>query len=218
MCSLVSALDLERKIDEYLLTSLVANIAPSTASIALIRKVEDSLNSITSLTQPDGFVALTHAVQVQNDDTNAWYEAFVDAHSGEILSVTEFVAGTTFAVVPITKDALTEGEETPVNPEDTASSASGWVASNQTAYVHCRASSSTLSWSLSGDNVLAYKSSHSAMTFASSVGTFDYPYDTTLGPTGGSNIDATRTNVFYILSVRQPSPVLLHPTAQRGPQ
>ncbi|KAK0460806.1 hypothetical protein IW261DRAFT_1349404 [Armillaria novae-zelandiae] len=196
MCSLVSALELERKIYEYLLTSLVANIAPSTSSIAFIRKVEDTLlgtqNSITSLSQHDGFVALTHAVQVQNDDTNAWYEAFVDAHSGEILSVTEFVAGTTFAVVLITKDALTEGEETPVNPEDTASSASGWV--------HCRASSSTLSWSLSGDNVLAYKSSHSATTFESSADTFNYPYETTLGPTGGSNIEAARTNAFYIIN------------------
>ncbi|KAK0467497.1 Fungalysin metallopeptidase-domain-containing protein [Armillaria novae-zelandiae] len=171
------------------------NIAPSIPSVSLdtslISKVEDTLlgthNGITSLeylARPDGSVALVHVVQVQNDDTNAWYEAFVDAHSGEILSVTDFVAEAMFTVVPITKDAVTEGEETLVDPEDIASSASGWVASNETA----------------GNNVIAYKSSQSATTFESSTDTFDYPYDTTLGPTGGSNIDAARTNAFYIIN------------------
>ncbi|KAK0505595.1 Fungalysin metallopeptidase-domain-containing protein [Armillaria luteobubalina] len=64
------------------LTSLAANIAPSTLSIALdsslISKVEDTLlgthNDVTSLeylARPDGFVVLTHVIQVQNDDTNA---------------------------------------------------------------------------------------------------------------------------------------------------
>ncbi|KAK0431441.1 Fungalysin metallopeptidase-domain-containing protein [Armillaria borealis] len=172
-----------------------SNIATSTPSIALdsslVSKVEETLlgthNDITSLeylARPDGSVALTHVIQVQNGDTNAWYEAFVDAHSGEILSVTDFVSEATFTVVPITKDAVTEGEEILVDPEDLTSSASSWVASNQTA----------------GNNVIAYKSSQSATTFQSSADTFDYPYDTTLGPTGGSNIDAARTNAFYIIN------------------
>ncbi|SJL17912.1 uncharacterized protein ARMOST_21481 [Armillaria ostoyae] len=86
--------------------------------------------------------------------------------------------------VPVTKDAVTEGEEILVDLEDLTSSASGWVASNQTA----------------GNNVIAYKSSQSATTSQSSDDTFDYPYDTTLGPTGGSNIDAARTNAFYIIN------------------
>ncbi len=38
------------------------------------------------------------------------------------------------------------------------------------------------------------------MTSQSSAGTFDYPYDTTLRPTGGSNFDAARTNTFYIIN------------------
>ncbi|KAK0462292.1 uncharacterized protein EV420DRAFT_1220663, partial [Desarmillaria tabescens] len=73
----------------------------STPSIALdnslISKVEETLlgthNGVTSLeylAHPDGSVALTHVVQVRNNETNAWYEAFVDTHSGEILSVTNF--------------------------------------------------------------------------------------------------------------------------------
>ncbi|KAK0184108.1 Fungalysin metallopeptidase-domain-containing protein [Armillaria mellea] len=172
-----------------------SNIAPSTPSIvldsSLISKVEDTLlgthNGITSLeylARPDGSVALAHVVQVQNDDTNSWYEAFVDAHSGEILSVTDFVAEATFTVVPITEDAVTESEQTLVDPEDLASSASGWVTSNQTA----------------GNNVIAYKSSQTATTSESSADSFDYPYNTTIGPTNGSNIDAARTNAFYIIN------------------
>ncbi|SJL18088.1 uncharacterized protein ARMOST_21660 [Armillaria ostoyae] len=171
-----------------------SNIAPSTPSIALdsslVSKVEEILlgaygiMSLEYLAQPGRSVALTHIIQVQNDDANAWYKAFIHAHSGEIFSVTDFVSEATFTVVPITKDAVTEGEETLVDSEDLTSSASGWIASNQTA----------------GNNVIAYKSSQSATTSQSSADTFDYPYDTTLGPTGGSNIDAARTNAFYIIN------------------
>ena len=40
----------------------------------------------------DGSVVLTHSFQVRNEDKNTWYEAFVDAHSGELVSITDFVA------------------------------------------------------------------------------------------------------------------------------
>ena len=43
----------------------------------------------------DGTLALTYAFQVNNETTGAWYEAFVDAHSGQLLSVTDFVTHAT---------------------------------------------------------------------------------------------------------------------------
>lgn len=43
------------------------------------------------LAMGDGSVALTHVIQIQNATTNGWYEAYIDAHSGELLSVTDFV-------------------------------------------------------------------------------------------------------------------------------
>ncbi|KAF6765572.1 hypothetical protein DFP72DRAFT_1108400 [Ephemerocybe angulata] len=46
--------------------------------------------SLQYLARPDGSVALVHAVQIQNEQVNSWYEAFVDAHSGELLSATDF--------------------------------------------------------------------------------------------------------------------------------
>jgi len=41
--------------------------------------------------QPCGFAALTHVIQIRNENAGTWYEAFVDAHNNTILSVTEFI-------------------------------------------------------------------------------------------------------------------------------
>ncbi|KAK0467526.1 hypothetical protein IW261DRAFT_1612992 [Armillaria novae-zelandiae] len=168
------------------LTPLVTNIAPSTPSIALdsslISKVEDTLgthNDITSLAWPDGFVALAQARSFQSRT---------------------FVAEATFTVVPITKDAVIEGEVTLVDREDVASSAS-WLGNEQpNCWKHMAVAIIFGCYYRHRNNDIAYKSSHPATTFESSTDTFDYPYDTTLGPTGGSNIDAAHTNVFYIIN------------------
>ncbi|KAK0449001.1 Fungalysin metallopeptidase-domain-containing protein [Desarmillaria tabescens] len=172
-------------------TTNIASSSPSVSVDSIISKVEDSfiaayngISSLEYLAHSDGSIALTHVVQVQNEETNAWYEAFVDAHLGEILSVTDFVAQATYTVVPITKASVAEGEETLVDPEDFDSSPEGWVENGVTA----------------GNNVVAYKSNQSATTSESSTNTFDYPFNVTIGPTEGSNIDAVRTNAFYIIN------------------
>ncbi|SJL08867.1 uncharacterized protein ARMOST_12239 [Armillaria ostoyae] len=172
-------------------TSNIVSSSPSVSVDSIIGKVEGSFvatyNGVFSpeyLAQSDGSIALTHIVQMRNEETNAWYEAFVDAHSGEILSVTDFVAQATHTVVPITKASVAEGEETLVNPEDFDSSPEGWVQNGETA----------------GNNVIAYKGTQSATTPESSPDTFDYPYNLTIGPTEGGNLDAIRTNAFYIIN------------------
>ena len=40
----------------------------------------------------DGSVALTHVVQVRDDSKALWCEAFVDAHTGDIVQLTDFVS------------------------------------------------------------------------------------------------------------------------------
>ena len=40
----------------------------------------------------DGSIALTHVFQVRNEAEGTWVEAFVDATSGEVVSITDFVA------------------------------------------------------------------------------------------------------------------------------
>jgi hypothetical protein len=44
-------------------------------------------------------VVLTRVVQIQDDVAGSWYEAFVDAHSGDVVSVTDFVAHATVSFV-----------------------------------------------------------------------------------------------------------------------
>ncbi len=54
--------------------------------------------------------------------------------------------------------------------------------------------------SISGNNVIAYKGTQSVTILESSPDTFDYPYNVTIGPTEGGNLDAIRTNAFYIIN------------------
>jgi extracellular elastinolytic metalloproteinase len=87
-------------------SSFASRIAASTPTYDLnkaISNAEDALSGTKNdiepgleyLVRPDGSVALSHVLQVSNKEDGTWYEAFVDAHSGELLSVTDFVAEAT---------------------------------------------------------------------------------------------------------------------------
>lgn len=82
---------------------IVAKLAPSTPSVSfdsIKSRIEDELDgkfnnkepTIEYLARPDGSAALTHVFQIRNEEKSSWVEAFVDAHTGELLSVTDFVA------------------------------------------------------------------------------------------------------------------------------
>lgn len=51
--------------------------------------------SLQYLAKEDGSLALTHVLHVTNDTSGTYYEVFVDAHSGELVTVTDFVAQAT---------------------------------------------------------------------------------------------------------------------------
>jgi len=100
-------------------------------------------------------VALVHVIQIQGDDT--WFQVYIDAHSGQVVSSTNFrsdfeqpgvsiliiqfykilMAGSyhlQYAAVPIEKQKI---EEVPfetfiVNPADNISSPRGWHDNGQT--------------------------------------------------------------------------------------
>ncbi|KAK7038894.1 hypothetical protein VNI00_010528 [Paramarasmius palmivorus] len=178
-----------------------ANAADSTPTVdvnTVIAKVEEALEGKKNEIEPtleylalsDGSSALVHVFQVQNIEENTWYEAYVDAHSGELISVTDFVADASYKVLPIQKVDVTEGLETLTNPQITSASPQGWHSDGTT--------STTVT---AGNNVIAYKGSQSATTSQSSSGlNFVYTYDPTVAPTSGQNVDAARTNAFYIIN------------------
>ncbi|KAF6749059.1 hypothetical protein DFP72DRAFT_1049171 [Ephemerocybe angulata] len=78
----------------------IADAKPTIDFQRVVPKVEEQLEgkynnhptTLEYLARPDGTAALTHVVQIQNEEVNSCYEAFIDAHTGELLSVTDFTA------------------------------------------------------------------------------------------------------------------------------
>ncbi|RPD58604.1 hypothetical protein L226DRAFT_614631 [Lentinus tigrinus ALCF2SS1-7] len=85
------------------------------------------------LMQDDGFVALTHSFQVRNAAAGTWFQAFVDAASGELVSIIDYVAHASYLALPVWKETLSEGLEMLVDPQDHALSYKGDTTSVTTA-------------------------------------------------------------------------------------
>lgn len=176
------------------------NTAPATPSISLenaISIAEVTLDgiyngqpaSIQYIAKEDGSMVLSHSMQIRNEAKGTWYDAFVDAHSGELVHVTDFVAKASYLVLPIQKQVLTQGFETLKDPFDSFSSPLGWHSDGKSNYT-----------TTTGNNVIAFKDvTETALTRASSPDlNFIYKQDPTVQPTVQVNIDAARTNTFYI--------------------
>ncbi|KAF9049094.1 Fungalysin metallopeptidase-domain-containing protein [Panaeolus papilionaceus] len=176
----------------------IAATRPTVAASSVIAKVEEAFEGKYNgfpigqefLTLADGSAALVHTIQVQNEEVNSWFEVYVDAHSGEILSATDYVAHASYKVLPINKKDIREGLETLVDPQDTLASPSGWHSTG-----------STTTTTTAGNNVVAYKSSESGTTSQSSTDLiFDYTYDTASAPSATVNLNAARVNAFYTIN------------------
>lgn len=85
---------------------MLAKVASADATLSLedaIANAERLLNgtynnhpaTLEYFAKEDGSVALSHVMQIENSEAGTWFEAFVDAHSGELLSVTDFLAHAT---------------------------------------------------------------------------------------------------------------------------
>lgn len=66
--------------------------AISIAESKLSGKFNEHPATLEFVAKKDGSLALTRVMQIENDTTGAWFEAFVDAHSGELVQLTDFVA------------------------------------------------------------------------------------------------------------------------------
>jgi extracellular elastinolytic metalloproteinase len=166
------------------------------AEEALDGKHNDHKPTLEYLALEDGSVALTHVVQIRDEDKGIWKEAFVDAHTKELRGVTDFVAKASYRVVPITKQDPTEGFELLTDPQDTTASPNGWHKIGATTYPET-----------SGNNVISYKGityrgrGLKQTTKESSLSlNFDYKQDPNAEPTTATNLDAARTNAFYVVN------------------
>ncbi|VDC06722.1 unnamed protein product [Peniophora sp. CBMAI 1063] len=174
-------------------TSAIASSEPTvsvedaikTAEAALGASVNDHPGSLEYLALADGSVALTHVVQVQDEEKGIWVEAFVDAHTNELISIVNFVTKLTYRVLPIQEEVLTQGFQNLANPENTAASPLGWVTSTTTA----------------GNNAIAYKTSQTTgVAKESSTGSFIYTANPAQAPTVTANVNAAIVNAFYVVN------------------
>ncbi|KAK7687628.1 hypothetical protein QCA50_008842 [Cerrena zonata] len=145
--------------------------------------------SLEYVAQQDGSLKLAHVLQVRNEEAGTWYEAFVDAHTADVISVTDFVSKATYRVLPIQKQDPREGFETLADPQDTVASPQGWHSDG-----------TTTTTTTAGNNVVAYKGATTATAAQSSSGQFIYTQSATQAPTTAANVAAAKVNAFYIVN------------------
>ncbi|PPQ72749.1 hypothetical protein CVT26_003029 [Gymnopilus dilepis] len=137
--------------------------------------------------KPDGTAVLTHVIQIEKDQTGAWFEAFVDAHAGTLVSITDFVSKASYLVLPMQEETLLEGFEVLANPSDPLASPLGW---------HNTGTANT-----TGNNAVSFKGAQTATTTESSAGlNFIFTQDPNSQPSVQANVDAARTNAFYVVN------------------
>ncbi|KAF8331552.1 Fungalysin metallopeptidase-domain-containing protein [Amanita rubescens] len=150
--------------------------------------------SLEYLVRPDMSVALTHVLQIQNTTDGTWYEAYICAHTGQLLSVNDFVAHASYTALPIQKLSVADGLEALTDPGDAISSPLGW---NSDGSVNITVTS--------GNNVIAFKNvksdSQQTSNQSSAVLNFQYTYNSSADATDPNNIDASRVNGFYVANM-----------------
>ncbi|CAE6534804.1 unnamed protein product [Rhizoctonia solani] len=141
-------------------------------------------------------VVLTYVVEVRNYETDEWHEAFVDAHSGEIVNVISFGADASYRVIPFTSADPTNGFQTLTDPYDPASSPDGWHVYHSIFSGEAVATTAT-----SGNNALVFKSSvtDGLTQQSSSLNNYNYVFDPAKQP--ADNKDAASVNAFYIVNM-----------------
>ncbi|KAJ2931005.1 hypothetical protein H1R20_g6081, partial [Candolleomyces eurysporus] len=175
----------------------IADSTPTVSWSSVLPQIEDQLDAkynkqnatLEYFVKSDGSVALTHVIQTENKETGAFFEAYIDAHSGELVSVTDFVSHATYTVLPATKQTFVDGLETLTDPEDLEASPNGWHS------IGAGAETTTTS----GNNVVAFRG-QTVVEETSATLNFNAEYDDTKNPTDPQNIEGAVTNAFYIIN------------------
>ncbi|CAA7257435.1 unnamed protein product [Cyclocybe aegerita] len=164
------------------------DVLPKIQSEFNATKPDGSEPALEYLVQSNGSVVLAYVVQLRNSLIGAAFEVFVDAISGVVLSITDFVAHASYTVVPIDKASFADGLQTVTNPQDTQASPSGWHTINN------KATTTT-----AGNNVVAFTLRNGTRDFQESpILTFMAKYDAAASPNTTDNTNAARANAFYV--------------------
>ncbi|KAJ1301436.1 hypothetical protein OPQ81_008694 [Rhizoctonia solani] len=175
---------------------LTKEAAIANAEAALGGQHNDHPISLEYFAKDSHHVVLTYVVEVRNYETHEWYEAFVDAHSGEIVNVVSFGADASYRVIPFTSADPTDGFQTLTDPYDPTSSPDGWHAYHSIFSGELVSKTST-----EGNNALVFKSTvtDGQTQQSSSLNNYNYVFDPAKQP--ADNKDAAAVNAFYIVNM-----------------
>lgn len=169
-------------------TLLSEEDAITKAAQLLEGRPESSAAPLEWLARDNGALVLTRTVQLELTGNGHLVEAFVDASTGAVHALNDFTTSLTLIVLPIQKETIAEGFETLVDPEDPVSSPDGWTTVNGVD-----------SFATSGNNARAFKNV-TVLTIESAHDEFLWPFNENHDPTSPDNLDAARTNAFYIVN------------------
>lgn len=149
-----------------------------------------------------GGVRLAWNVSIELRSGNSWPNLRVDAVTGDILSESDWVQSDAYRVVPMPLESPQDGPGLPASHQlitdtaDAVASPFGWHDTNGVAGPEFHVTN--------GNNVSAQEDTNAddAGGFQPSETTpdalvFDYPFDASLAPTGGTNQQAAIVNLFY---------------------
>ncbi|PIL32531.1 hypothetical protein GSI_05234 [Ganoderma sinense ZZ0214-1] len=186
--------------------SSVPSNTPSISVTDAIAKAESQLageynghpTTLEFVAKEDGSVALAHVVQIQDDDQDMWVEAFVDAHTGDIVHLTDFgahaSASPVYRALPLREQNVTQGFRTIKNPQNKAASPIGWHNNGVTKTNNT-----------SGNNVITYVRGKGGARYTTPQSSapliFNYMQDPTKNPNATrANVHAARVNAFYVVN------------------
>ncbi|KAF8756245.1 Fungalysin metallopeptidase (M36) [Rhizoctonia solani] len=157
-------------------------------------------------------VVLTYVVNIRNYETEEWHEAFVDAHTGEIVNVISFGSHASVSITALSRVFIfmcsfstgpslslcrsTNGFQTFTDPHDPISSPDGWHAYRSIFSGELQYTTAT-----DGNNAHVFKSTvNDGLTKQSSaVNNYNYAFDPAKSP--ADNKDAATVNAFYVVNM-----------------
>ncbi|KAG8954784.1 hypothetical protein FRC03_011376 [Tulasnella sp. 419] len=120
----------------------VASATPSLAVEKAIALAEERLGGkynqhptrLEYVLKDDGHAVLTHVIQVVYENGEHWYEAFVDANSGDMVNVVDFVAEAAYRVIPFNMNEPPTDFSLITDPADKTASPDGWHTIGHTTF------------------------------------------------------------------------------------
>ncbi|KAI8895827.1 Fungalysin metallopeptidase-domain-containing protein [Globomyces pollinis-pini] len=134
---------------------------------------------------PSGQYTYAHQFQLKNDDASKWYHVSVDAATGKVVQVVDYVQKATFKAIQLPAVDVRDGFTTIVDPEVLASSPKGWNNDGTTAFTDTQ-----------GNNVDS--NIKGVRTSGGATLNFTHEFDPAGEPSTTENKKAATINNFYV--------------------